>query len=69
LPNFIGRIWHVHAFIFLAVLLRWQELWHGRRLEVGISSNKAIFPFSWRLLVLVLRCSVGWLSEMFFVKL
>jgi hypothetical protein len=40
--------WHARASVFLAVLLRWQELRHGRRLKPHVS-NKAILPFSWRL--------------------
>jgi hypothetical protein len=43
-------------FIFLAVLLRWQEVWQGRGLRTGIS-NKAVLPFFWRLRASVLRRS------------
>jgi hypothetical protein len=28
-------------------------------MEVGISSNKVVFPFSWRFLVMVLHRSTG----------
>jgi hypothetical protein len=54
----IGQAWRDRVFVFLVVLLWWQEVWQGRALETGIS-NKVVLPFSWRLCASVLRCSTG----------
>jgi hypothetical protein len=54
-PDFSGRIWHALAFFFLAVQLRWRELWQGRSRALGISYNKALFSFLWRFPELVLH--------------
>jgi hypothetical protein len=65
----IGRIWSILCFIFLAALLWWRELWLGRKLEIGISRNKAVFPVFWRLGVLVLLRGTGRSSMVLCVKL
>jgi len=55
----IGRIWSILFFIILAAWLRRPELWLGRRMEIGIFPNKAVFPFFWRLVELVLLRGIG----------
>jgi hypothetical protein len=54
LPDPIGWIWNTHRFFDSAALLRWQKLRQGRKKKPGISVNKAVFPFFWKLVVLVL---------------
>jgi hypothetical protein len=44
-PSSSGRARRDCVFFLLAVLLWWQEVWHGRGLETGIS-NKAALPVS-----------------------
>ena len=68
-PDSIGRIWCVLVSVFLDVLFWWQELRHGRKQELGISPNKAVFPFLWRLFVLVLLRGARRSPEALFVKL
>jgi hypothetical protein len=68
-PDSIGRIWCVLVSVFLAVLFWWQELRHGRKHELGISCNKAVFPYLWRLFVLVLLRGARRSPEVLFVKL
>lgn len=65
----IGRIWCSLCSVVLAALLWWRELQPGRKMEIGISRNKAVFPFFWRLLVLVLGCGIRRSPEKLFVKL
>jgi hypothetical protein len=57
-PSSIGRARRDCVFFLLAVLLWWQEVWHGRGLETGIS-NKVVLPFSRRICVMVRHHSVG----------
>jgi hypothetical protein len=66
-PGSIGRAWRTRAFVFLAVLLRWQELWLGRRLKPDIS-NKAVFPSLWRLGALMPYRNTGWSQVKLFVR-
>jgi hypothetical protein len=65
----MGRIWKLLALFFIAVQLRWQELWRRRRWVLGSFLNKAP-PFSlWRLPKLVFIRGVRRLPESFSVKL
>uniref|UniRef100_A0ACD5XCN1 Uncharacterized protein n=1 Tax=Avena sativa TaxID=4498 RepID=A0ACD5XCN1_AVESA len=60
----IGQIRRTLCSVFLDALLWWQERWRGRRFERGISDNKAVFPFSWRLSELVLLRGARRLPQM-----
>jgi hypothetical protein len=53
---------------FLAVRLRWRELWQGRIRAPDISNNKAGLLFLWRFFALVLLCSARRSSAVPFVK-
>jgi hypothetical protein len=68
-PDLHGRFWRTLASFFLTVQLWWRELWHGRRQELGISDNKAILSFFWRLCVLARHHSARQSLDRLFVKL
>jgi hypothetical protein len=55
-PDPRGQIWRDPVIFFIAVWLRWRELWSGRRRALGFSINNPLFSFIWRLDALVLCC-------------
>jgi len=67
-PDPIGRIWRAQGFILLDDLLRWQEQWHGVRLELGISFNKVVLLSLRRPSVLMLFHGVTRSPVMFCVE-
>jgi hypothetical protein len=58
LLDLFGQIWHVLVCVFFTASIRWQELGHVGKVQLGISANKAWSSFS----VLAYLRSVGrWL--------
>jgi hypothetical protein len=47
-----GWIWRVLRLVVISAMFFWREWWPERKMELGISRNKAIFS----LLVLMLQC-------------
>jgi hypothetical protein len=56
LADLSGQMWRIPSLFFFIVLQWWQR----RRIELGISRNKVVFSFSWRLVTLALTRGAEW---------
>jgi hypothetical protein len=66
--DLIGRIWRILFLTVFAAQLQWQERRLENTMRGGISFNKVVFPFFWRLHVLVLYGSSGRSPATSFIK-